>query len=152
MDSLQENLQQIQDVRRRRRAPATVIGSFSGLHKTLGRQLRHRQAARRLPASGDAKLNFKALWLINRFIMKTYGSKVLTFERKPTISGDAQGPVGGEILPVNSLQLFFANFWWIFLLAVPILMYWLLSRYGMRIPPSLRQALRLIPLVARTAG
>jgi hypothetical protein len=106
-----------------------------------------------LPASEDAKLKFKALRLINRFIMKTYGSKVLTFKRKPTVSGDEiQPPVGGEILPVNSLQLLLVNFWWIFLLAVPVLMYWLLSRYGMRIPPSLRQALRLIPLVARTAG
>ncbi|WP_455284339.1 hypothetical protein, partial [[Eubacterium] cellulosolvens] len=59
--------------------------------------------------------------------MKSYGQGFLSFERKPTVSGilnrDGQ-PVGGEILPVNSLQLFLANFWWIFLLAIPI-MYWL---------------------------
>jgi hypothetical protein len=84
--------------------------------------------------------------------MKTYGSKVLTFERKPTVSGGQVRPVGGEILPVNSLQLLLANFWWILLLAVPILLYWLLAKYGMRMPPALRRALRLIPLVGPTAG
>ncbi len=89
--------------------------------------------------------------MVNRFIMKTYGSKVLTFERKPTVSG-GNNAVGGEILPINSLQLLLVNFWWIFLLAVPILLYWLLARHGIRIPPSLRQALRLIPLIARAAG
>ena len=83
--------------------------------------------------------------------MKTYGSRVLTFERKPAMSGD-HVTVGGEILPVNSLQLFLANFWWIFLLAIPIVMYWLTAKYGVRIPPRLRLALRLVPLVVRTVG
>jgi hypothetical protein len=82
-------------------------------------------------------------------MMKTHGQRFLTFERKPTISGPLQRmpPVGGEILPVNSLQLLLANIWWVFLLAAPILLYWLLSRYGMRIPPRFRQALRLTPLI-----
>lgn len=85
--------------------------------------------------------------------MRSYGQRFLRFERKPTISGDhIQPPVGGEILPVNSLQLLLVNFWWIFLLAIPILMYWLLARYGVRIPPSLRLAFRLVPLVVRTIG
>ncbi|WP_455286039.1 hypothetical protein [[Eubacterium] cellulosolvens] len=41
----------------------------------------------------------------------------------PTVSG-YEGPVGGEILPVNRLQLLLANFWRILLLAISILMYW----------------------------
>lgn len=81
--------------------------------------------------------------------MKTYRPEFLRFERKPTISGDHTEPVGGEILPVNSLQLLLANFWWIFLLAIPILMYWLAAKYGIRIPPNFRQALRLVPLIVR---
>lgn len=82
-------------------------------------------------------------------MMKTHGQRYLTFERKPTISGPLlpEPPVGGEILPVNSLQLLLANIWWIFLLAAPILVCWLLARYGTRIPPRFRQALRLIPLI-----
>lgn len=89
--------------------------------------------------------------------MRSCGQRFLRFERKPTISGEPQGPVGGgpvggEILPVNSLQLLLANFWWIFLLVIPILMYWLTAKHGVRIPQRLRQALMLVPLVVRTAG
>ena len=84
--------------------------------------------------------------------MRSYRQNFLRFERKPAVSGDHQVPVGGEILPVNSLQLFLANFWWIFLLAIPILMYWLTAKYGVRIPPRLRLAFRLVPLVVRTIG
>jgi len=85
--------------------------------------------------------------------VRSYGQRFLRFERKPAVSGDHQEvPVGGEILPVNSLQLFLANFWWIFLLAIPILMYWLTAKYGVRIPPRLRLAFRLVPLVVRTVG
>lgn len=79
--------------------------------------------------------------------------RFLVVERKPTISGDqARVPVGGEILPVNSLQLFLANFWWILLLAIPVLMYFLTARYGIRTPRHFRQALRLVPVVARSLG
>lgn len=88
--------------------------------------------------------------------MRSHGQGFLMFERKPTASGitdiDREGPVGGEILPVNGLQLFLANFWWIFLLAVPILMYWLMARYGVRIPPRVRLAFRLVPLAVRMIG
>jgi hypothetical protein len=85
--------------------------------------------------------------------MRSYGQRFLRFERKPVVSGEDVGaPVGGEILPVNSLQLFLANFWWIFLLAIPILMYWLTAKYGVRIPPRLRLVFRLVPLVIRTVG
>ena len=84
--------------------------------------------------------------------MRSYRQSFLRFERKPAVSGEVQAPVGGEILPVNSLQLFLANFWWIFLLAIPILMYWLTAKYGVRIPPRLRLAFRLVPLVVRTIG
>ena len=90
------------------------------------------------------------------FIMRSYGRILLRFEHKPTISGEQQPiddhPVGGEILPVNSLRLFLVNFWWIFLLAVPILMYWLTARYGVRIPPRVRLAFKLVPLVIRIIG
>jgi len=55
-------------------------------------------------------------------------------------------------LPVNSLQLLLANFWWIFLLAIPVLMYWLVAKYGARTPPRFRQALRLIPVIVRMVG
>jgi hypothetical protein len=83
--------------------------------------------------------------------MKSYGQSFLRFERKPTVCGTrTDAPVGGEILPVNSLQLLLANFWWIFLLAIPILLYWLTAKYGVRIPHRLRQALMLVPLVVRT--
>ena len=87
--------------------------------------------------------------------MRSYRQSFLRFERKPTVSGGPREPgvpVGGEILPVNSLQLFLANFWWIFLLAIPILMYWLTAKYGVRIPPRLRLAFRLVPLVVRIIG
>ena len=85
--------------------------------------------------------------------MRSYRQSFLRFERKPAVSGQpTEPPVGGEILPVNSLQLFLANFWWIFLLAIPILMYWLTAKYGVRIPPRLRLAFRLVPLVVRTIG
>jgi hypothetical protein len=90
--------------------------------------------------------------------MRSYGQRFLRFERKPTISGFVNdgdrihAPVGGEILPVNNLQLLLVNFWWIFLLAIPILMYWLTAKYGVRIPPRLRLALTLVPLVVRTVG
>jgi len=82
-------------------------------------------------------------------IMRSYRQRVLTFERKPAFSGPPTEPVGGEILPVNSLQLLLANFWWIFLLTIPILLYWLTAKYGVRIPPRLRLAFRLVPLVVR---
>jgi hypothetical protein len=82
--------------------------------------------------------------------MRSYRQSFLRFERKPAVSGlQREPPVGGEILPVNSLQLFLANFWWIFLLAIPILMYWLTAKYGVRIPPRLRLAFRLVPMVVR---
>ena len=84
--------------------------------------------------------------------MRSYGQRFLRYERKPAVSGNDHVPVGGEILPVNSLQLFLANFWWIFLLAIPILMYWLTAKYGVRIPPRVRLAFRLVPLVVRTVG
>ena len=87
--------------------------------------------------------------------MRSYRQSFLRFERKPTVSGIPHrlvGPVGGEILPVNSLHLLLANLWWIFLLAIPILMYWLAAKYGVRIPPRLRLAFRLVPLVVRTIG
>ena len=85
--------------------------------------------------------------------MKTHRPEFLRFERKPTISGDQiQPPVGGEILPVNSLQLLLVNFWWIFLLAIPILIYWLAAKYGVRTPPGFRQALRLLPVIVRMVG
>jgi len=84
--------------------------------------------------------------------MRSYPQKFLRFERKPVVSGDHQAPVGGEILPVNSLQLFLANFWWIFLLAIPILMYWLTAKYGVRIPSRLRLVFRLVPLAIHTIG
>jgi hypothetical protein len=87
------------------------------------------------------------------FGMKTQGHALLKFERKPTASGfPVQHPVGGEILPVNSLQLLLANFWWIFLLAIPVLMYWLAAKYGVRTPPPFRQALRLVPVIVRMVG
>jgi len=84
--------------------------------------------------------------------MRSYRQSFLRFERRPAVSGFREAPVGGEILPVNSLQLFLANSWWIFLLAIPILMYWLTAKYGARIPPRLRLAFRLVPLVVRTIG
>ena len=95
--------------------------------------------------------------VVERFIMRSYGKSLLRFERKPTISGYNNQPiddhpVGGEILPVNSLRLLLVNFWWIFLLAVPILMYWLTARYGVRIPPRVRLAFKLVPLVIRIIG
>jgi hypothetical protein len=37
-------------------------------------------------------------------------------------------------------------------LAVPILMYWLAAKYGVRIPQRVRLAFRLVPLVVRTIG
>ena len=83
--------------------------------------------------------------------MRSYRQSFLRFERKPAVSGE-RVPVGGEILPVNSLQLFLANFWWIFMLAIPIIMYWLTAKYGVRIPPRLRLAFRLVPLVVRSIG
>ncbi|WP_455363646.1 hypothetical protein [[Eubacterium] cellulosolvens] len=83
--------------------------------------------------------------------MRAYRQKFLKFERKPTVSG-YEAPVGGEILPVNSLQLLLANFWWIFLLAIPILMYWLAAKYGIKMTPHFRHALRLVPVVVRMAG
>ena len=87
--------------------------------------------------------------------MRSYRQSFLRFERKPAVSGFNFGrepPVGGEILPVNSLQLLLANLWWIFLLAIPILMYWLAAKYGVRIPPRLRLAFRSVPLVVRIIG
>jgi hypothetical protein len=82
--------------------------------------------------------------------MKMHARKLLVFERRPTVSGGRQVPVGGEILPVNSLQLLLVNLWWVFLLAIPLLIYFLTARYGIRIPRHLRQALRLVPVVARS--
>jgi hypothetical protein len=82
--------------------------------------------------------------------MKPYGRRFLVFERRPTVSGGREAPVGGEILPVNSLQLLLVNLWWIFLLAIPLLIYFLNARYGMRIPRHLRLALRLFPIVAHS--
>jgi hypothetical protein len=82
--------------------------------------------------------------------MKPYARKFLVFERRPAVSGFVQKPVGGEILPVNSLQLLLVNLWWVFLLAIPILLYFLTARYGVRIPRQLRQALRLVPVVVRS--
>ena len=85
--------------------------------------------------------------------MRSYRESFLRFERKPVVSGEDVGaPVGGEILPVNSLQLLLVNLWWIFLLAIPLLIYFLNARYGMRIPRHLRQALRLVPVVIRITG
>jgi hypothetical protein len=85
--------------------------------------------------------------------MKSHGHGLLTFERKPTPSGYIEThPVGGEILPVNSLQLLLANFWWIFLLGIPVLMYWLAAKYGVRTPPPFRQALRLVPVIVGMVG
>ena len=85
-------------------------------------------------------------------IMKPAG-KFLIVQRKPTVSGVySESPVGGEILPVNSLQLFLANFWWIFLLAIPLLVYLLAGKYGLRLPRPVRLALRLVPVFYRTLG
>lgn len=87
-------------------------------------------------------------------IMKPAG-KFLIVQRKPTVSGANNGnphPVGGEVLPVNSLQLLLANFWWIFLLAVPLLVYLLAGKYGLRLPRPVRLALRLVPVFYRTLG
>jgi hypothetical protein len=84
--------------------------------------------------------------------MKPYAQKFLLFERKPTVNLQSTAPVGGEILPVNSLQLLLVNLWWIFLLAIPLLLYLLNARYGVRIPRHLRQALRLVPIVVRITG
>jgi hypothetical protein len=83
-------------------------------------------------------------------IMKPYGRKFLLFERRPAVSGEPQVPVGGEILPVNSLQLLLVNLWWVFLLAIPLVIYFLTARYGVRIPRQLRQALHLVPIVVRS--
>jgi hypothetical protein len=86
-------------------------------------------------------------------IMKRLAREVLVFERKPTVSGpQVEAPVGGEILPINSLQLLLANLWWIFLLAIPLVIYLLAARYGVRIPRHFRQALRLVPIVVLTLG
>jgi len=83
--------------------------------------------------------------------MKPHARKLLVFERDPAVSGGSNPvPVGGEILPVNSLQLLLVNLWWIFLLAIPLLLYFLAAKYGMRIPRHLRQALRLVPVVVRS--
>jgi len=88
--------------------------------------------------------------------MKPYARKFLIFERRPTVSGQPTeppgSPVGGEILPVNSLQLLLTNLWWIFLFAIPLLIYFLTARYGLRIPRHLGQALRLVPIVVRSLG
>ena len=84
--------------------------------------------------------------------MKPYSRKFLLFERRPAVSGGTQAPVGGEILPVNSLQLLLVNLWWIFLLAIPLLLYFFTAKYGVRIPRHLRQALRLVPIVVRITG
>ena len=81
--------------------------------------------------------------------MKPYARKFLTYERRPDFNGLREAPVGGEILPVNSLQLLLVNLWWIFLLAIPLLICFLTARYGVRIPRHLRQALRLVPIVVR---
>jgi hypothetical protein len=83
--------------------------------------------------------------------MKPYARKFLVFEREPAVSGAPNRvPVGGEILPVNSLQLLLVNLWWVFLLAIPLLIYFLTARYGVRLPRQLRQALRLVPIVVRS--
>jgi hypothetical protein len=85
--------------------------------------------------------------------MKPYARKFLVFERRPTVSGGPQtpqAPVGGEILPVNSLQLLLVNLWWVFLLAIPLLLYLLTAKYGVRIPRHLRLVLRLVPTVVRS--
>jgi lipopolysaccharide export LptBFGC system permease protein LptF len=85
--------------------------------------------------------------------MKPLARKFLAFKREPAVSGlPDRVPVGGEILPINSLQLLLANLWWIFLLAIPLVIYLLAARYGVRIPRHFRQALRLVPIVVLTLG
>ena len=109
----------------------------------------------RIPNSGShspATMKLLNTGFRDSLAMKPSARKLLVFERKPAVSGQPQGPVGGEILPVNSLQLLLANLWWIFLLAIPLLMYFLTAKYGLRIPRPLRQALRLVPIVVRTLG
>ena len=43
------------------------------------------------------------------------------------------------LMPVNSLQLLLADFSWIFLLAIPVLIYRLAAKYGVRTPSRFRQ-------------
>jgi hypothetical protein len=85
--------------------------------------------------------------------MRSYARKFLVLKRGPAVSGEnpvGPAPVGGEVLPVNSLQLLLVNLWWVFLLAIPILIYFLTARYGARIPRHLRQALLLVPVIVRS--
>ena len=106
------------------------------------------------PRGSQLALNKEALnsELFHFGIMKSAG-KFLIVQRKPTVSGGHnEGPVGGEVLPVNSLQLLLTNFWWIFLLAVPLLVYLLAGKYGLRLPRPVRLALRLVPVFYRTLG
>ena len=85
--------------------------------------------------------------------MKLHARKLLVFERGPAGCGTRnEVPVGGEILPVGSLQLLLVNLWWVFLLAIPLLLYLLTAKYGVRIPRQLRQALRVVPIVVRITG
>jgi hypothetical protein len=82
--------------------------------------------------------------------MKPLARKFLAFKREPAVSGlPDRVPVGGEILPINSLQLLLVNLWWIFLLAIPLLLYLLTAKYGVKIPRQLRQLLRVIPIAVR---
>ena len=110
------------------------------------------------PRGSQLALNKEALnsELFHFGIMKPAG-KVLIVQRKPIVGGfnnenPEPHPVGGEVLPVNSLQLLLANFWWIFLLAVPLLVYLLAGKYGLRLPRPVRLALRLVPVFYRTLG
>jgi len=81
--------------------------------------------------------------------MKDHPRKFLIVEGKPEAGGYSNNPpVGGEILPVNTFQLFLVNLWWVFLLLIPLLMYFLTAKYGVGLPRRLRRALERVPVVS----
>ena len=57
---------------------------------------------------------------------------------------DYERVVGGQLLPTDVLQIVVANLWWIFIVAAPIAIYFLMAKYNTRIPRPLARALRLL--------
>ena len=77
---------------------------------------------------------------------------LLIFERKPTATGFKKrlDSVGGELLPLNMLNLVSQNIIWILLFILPVLLTYILAKRGVQTPSPVRWLLRLIPLVTHT--
>ena len=57
---------------------------------------------------------------------------------------DYERIVGGQLLPTDVLQVVIYNLWWIFIVAAPIAIYFLMTKYNTRIPGPVARALRMI--------